>query len=194
MKVLQVSKFYPPHVGGIEAVARDLSAGFVRHGLQVEVLCAHQRARVSDERDALGVRITRAGSLGLLLSTSMAPGMLWQLWRRRRAADVVHVHMPDPMAALAVFVARPRAKLVLHWHSDVVRQRLARRLYAPLERWLLRRADAVALASRGEETTALRRQLAGAAALPGQGGRDPDRRAGTAAGGPGARGARPPAP
>jgi rhamnosyl/mannosyltransferase len=51
--------------------------------------------------------------------------------------------MPDPLAALAVWLARPRAKLVLHWHSDVVRQRAARHVYRPLEHWLLRRADAI---------------------------------------------------
>jgi glycosyltransferase involved in cell wall biosynthesis len=51
--------------------------------------------------------------------------------------------MPDPLAALAVWAARPRGRLVLHWHSDVVRQRVTRLLYRPLERWLLRRADAV---------------------------------------------------
>jgi rhamnosyl/mannosyltransferase len=51
--------------------------------------------------------------------------------------------MPDPLAALAVWLARPPGKLVLHWHSDVVRQRVARPLYQPLEGWLLRRADAV---------------------------------------------------
>jgi rhamnosyl/mannosyltransferase len=158
VKVLQVSKFYPPHLGGIEAVARDLSAGLVRHGVQVEVLCANKHWQSRDERDGLGVRITRSASLGLWLSTSMAPGLLWELWRRRRDADVVHVHMPDPLAALAVFVARPRARLVLHWHSDVVRQRFARHLYRPLEQWLLRRADAVIATSRtyAESSPALR--------------------------------------
>jgi rhamnosyl/mannosyltransferase len=143
VKVLQVSKFYPPDHGGIEAVARDLSAGFVRHGLEASVLCAHKRWRHREERTAAGVRITRAASFGLWLSTSMAPGLVWQLWRRRREPDVVHVHMPDPLAALAVWVARPRARVVVHWHSDVVRQRIARHVYRPLERWLLRRADAV---------------------------------------------------
>lgn len=143
MRILQISKFYPPDVGGIESVARDLSAGFVRLGLQVAVLCANKVLRHSDERDALGVRIVRAPSLGLWLSTSMAPTLAWLLWRWRRDFDVVHVHMPDPLAALAVWVARPQAKLVLHWHSDVVRQRFARHLYGPLERWLLARADAV---------------------------------------------------
>lgn len=143
MRVLQLSKFYAPDHGGIESVARSLSAGFMRHGCDVEVLCAHKRWHHSDESDASGVRITRAASLGMWLSTSMAPSLPWLLWCRRRGADIVHVHMPDPLAALAVWMARPRAKLVLHWHSDVVRQRVARHLYRPLERWLLRRADAV---------------------------------------------------
>lgn len=143
MKILQLAKFYPPDLGGIESVARDLSAGFVRHGLQVEVLCADKQWRASDVHDALGVRVTRAASLGLWQSTSMAPALPWTLLRRRCEADVVHVHMPDPLAALAVWMARPPAKVVVHWHSDVVRQRVARHLYRPLERWLLRRADAV---------------------------------------------------
>jgi rhamnosyl/mannosyltransferase len=143
LKVLQVSKFYPPDHGGIEAVARDLSAGFVRAGLQVQVLCASKRRDRVDETDALGVRITRAASWGLWLSTSMAPGLVQELRRRRDEPDIVHVHMPDPLAALAVWAARPRGRVVLHWHSDVVRQRLARHVYEPLQRWLLARADAV---------------------------------------------------
>lgn len=148
MKVLQVSKFYAPAVGGIETVARDLSAGLVRRGLQVEVLCANTVARQSEERDALGVRITRAARLGMVLSTSVAPSMPLLLRERRQQADIVHVHMPDPLAALAVWVARPTGRVVLHWHSDVVRQRVARHFYHPLQRWLLQRADAIIATSR----------------------------------------------
>lgn len=143
IKVLQISKFYPPALGGIEAVARDLSAGLVAQGLQVEVLCAAQRRRAAEERDALGVRITRAANWGMLLSTSIAPRLLTHLRRRRAEPDIVHVHMPDPLAAAAVWFARPSGRVVLHWHSDVVRQRLARHFYHPLQRWLLQRADAV---------------------------------------------------
>lgn len=143
MRVLQLAKFYAPDHGGIESVAHSLSAGFVRHGCTVEVLCAHKRRHHSDERDASGVRVIRAANWGMVQSTSMAPSLPWLLWQRRRDADIVHVHMPDPLAALAVWLARPRARLVLHWHSDVVRQRVARHAYRPLERWLLRRADAI---------------------------------------------------
>lgn len=143
MKVLQLSKFYPPDHGGIEAVARDLSAGLVGRGVEVAVLCANKVPVQVDEQDALGVHITRAASYGMWQSTSMAPGLVRAMQRRRLTADIVHVHMPDPLAALAVWVARPTARVVLHWHSDVVRQRIARVPYGVLERWLLQRADAV---------------------------------------------------
>jgi rhamnosyl/mannosyltransferase len=143
MKVLQVSKFYPPHLGGIETVARDLSVGLRAQGVEVDVLCANKRWEQVVERDAVGCQVTRAASAGLLLSTSAAPGLLPRLRERRDDYDVFHVHMPDPLAALAVWWARPRGRVVLHWHSDVVRQRLAMHLYEPLQRWLLARADAV---------------------------------------------------
>ncbi|MCB1998448.1 MAG: glycosyltransferase [Burkholderiaceae bacterium] len=168
MRVLQLSKFYPPDHGGIEAVARDLSAGLVRAGVQVEVLCASKRRQRVDEVDALGVRVVRAGSYGLWLSTSMAPGLVRELMRRRAEPDIVHVHMPDPLAALAVWTARPRGRVVLHWHSDVVRQRFARHVYAPLERWLLDRADAVIATSPpyAQSSPALRRVAHKVAVIP----------------------------
>jgi glycosyltransferase involved in cell wall biosynthesis len=143
MKVLQLTKFYPPHLGGIEAVTRDLVDALLRSGVQVEVLCANKSAQHVDEQGRWGERIVRAGSWGMWNATSLAPALLARLAEMQRGADIVHVHMPDPLAALAVWWARPRARVVLHWHSDVVRQRIARHLYNPLQQWLLGRADAV---------------------------------------------------
>lgn len=146
MNVLQVSKFYWPVMGGIEKVAWELVEGLVQAGVETGVLCSHQRP-VTQVDAFPGYRVVRAASLGILLSTSMAPVMARQLHRMAAACDVVHVHMPDPMAAAAVWAVRPRARVVVHWHSDVVRQRHAMRLYAPLQTWLLRRADAIVATS-----------------------------------------------
>lgn len=143
MRVLQLSKFYPPVWGGIETAAWELSEGLARAGVVADVLCSNQRRRSEDSVCAAGYRVVRAGSMGMLLSTSMSPPMPAYLRRLASGSDIVHVHMPDPMAAASVFVVRPAAPLVLHWHSDVVRQRRAMRLYEPLQRWLLQRADAV---------------------------------------------------
>jgi glycosyltransferase involved in cell wall biosynthesis len=143
LKILQLSKFYPPVLGGIESVAFELTEGMNRLGFTIDVLCANTTSRTSHDQSASGYRIIRAGSWGKLLSTSIAPAMLTEAKRLFIGKDIVHVHMPDPMAAFAVWMAKPRGKVVLHWHSDVVNQRRALKLYEPLQEWLLRRADAV---------------------------------------------------
>jgi rhamnosyl/mannosyltransferase len=76
--------------------------------------------------------------------------------------------MPDPLAALAVWVGRPTGRVVLHWHSDVVRQRAMRHLYHPLERWLLGRADAIIATSRAyaDSSAVLRAWLSKVVVIP----------------------------
>lgn len=147
MRVLQVSKFYPPVMGGIESVAWELTEGLRRQGVDVEVLCAHHRLLGVAEGGPGLPQIRRAGSLGQMLSTSIVPTMPVHLARMAAHADIVHLHMPDPMAAAAFWAARPRAPLVVHWHSDVIRQRLALKVYEPLQEWLLARAAAVVATS-----------------------------------------------
>jgi rhamnosyl/mannosyltransferase len=144
---LQLSKFFPPIRGGIEAVTWELVEGLTAAGVRADVLCSNQAPFTRCETMPAGYQVVRAGSLGLLLSTSMAPPMVWQLQVRRQAYDIVHVHLPDPMAAAAVWAARPRGRLVVHWHSDVVRQRRALALYEPLQNWLLDRADGIVATS-----------------------------------------------
>lgn len=143
MKVLQIGKFYPPIRGGIETVAWELAEGMSRAGLRSDVLCASQHRVSSRESFASGYEVVRAASLGVLLSTSMAPAMVPALARLHRHYDLLHVHMPNPMAALAVYTVRPDIPLVVHWHSDVIRQRRAMMLYEPLQRWMLQRASAI---------------------------------------------------
>ena len=149
MKVLQLSKFYPPVEGGIEAVTREIAEGLAARRVDCDVLCAHTGRGTVEETAAHGVRVTRASSWGQALRTSLAPQMLRLLAARH----------PDPLAALALWRVRPRARIVLHWHSDVLRQRLARHAYGPLERWLLQRADAIVATSRAyaEASPELRR-------------------------------------
>jgi glycosyltransferase involved in cell wall biosynthesis len=146
MRVLQLTKFYPPFRGGIESAVFELTEGLVAADVEVDVLCCNtQRATRIDSFG--GYTVTRAASLGKLLSTSMAPSLLDEMRKRRDAQDLIHVHMPDPMAALALCLAKPTAPLIVHWHSDVIRQRLSLKLYEPLQQWLLQRADAIVVTS-----------------------------------------------
>lgn len=147
MKILQLSKFFPPVMGGIETVAWELAEGLHRCGMDASVLCSNQRAWSVTEQSPSGYPVVRSASLGRLLSTSMAPVMPLHLSELTPGCDIVHVHMPDPMAAFALWASGTAAKVVVHWHSDVIRQRWALKLYEPLQNWLLDRADAIVATS-----------------------------------------------
>lgn len=147
MRILQLSKFYPPVMGGIESVVFELTEGLNGLHQQTDVLCANLGMKSVTEQWEKGYLVTRAAALGQLLSTSMAPAMIQQLAQRSRRYDVIHVHLPDPMANLALWLARPKAKIVLHWHSDIIQQKAALAAYEPLQRWLLERADAIVATS-----------------------------------------------
>lgn len=130
-------------MGGIEAVAFELTEGLNRRGILADVLCANTARETVFEKSDGNYNIVRAGSFGVILSTSMSPALVLQARRMCANYDVIHVQMPDPMAVLALWFARPRAKIVLHWQSDVVNQRRALKFYEPLQRWILKRADAI---------------------------------------------------
>jgi len=144
MKVLQLGKFYPPAFGGIETVTQTLTEGLNAAGVPCDVLCASLSRRTS-VHICDGYKVIRAGSLGTLFSVSMCPMLIVWLIRIHRAYDVIHVHLPNPLAALAIFLIRRRTRVVLHWHADVDpgKFRMLAELYAPLSRWLIRRATAV---------------------------------------------------
>jgi rhamnosyl/mannosyltransferase len=146
MRVLQFGKFYPPHIGGIERVMYDITEGLNERGIRCDVLCSN-KGRAYVEESMGGYKVMRAGTYGILFSASLSPQIVAKLKEIQDRYDIIHVHFPDPMAGLALFLTRPKAAVVLHWHNDIVRQRLLLRFYLPFQAWMLRRADAVVTTS-----------------------------------------------
>jgi rhamnosyl/mannosyltransferase len=63
----------------------------------------------------------------------------------QRDYDVLHVHLPNPLGAASYLASKKRRphRLVVTYHSDIVRQQYLGKLYAPLVSRLLQRADTV---------------------------------------------------
>jgi rhamnosyl/mannosyltransferase len=78
-----------------------------------------------------------------LAATMLSPGMITTLRKIAKEYAIIHVHHPDPMACLALFLSGYKGKVVLHWHSDILKQKTLLKLYAPLQRWLINRADLI---------------------------------------------------
>lgn len=142
LKVLQLGKFYPIR-GGVEKVAYDLMLGLSGLGVHCDMMCAASQggSRVITVNDHAGIICCHAWFKAA--ATMISPAMIFALRRVQSRYDIIHVHHPDPMACLALFLSGYKGRVILHWHSDILKQKTLLKLYLPLQRWLLRRADQV---------------------------------------------------
>src|SRR5262245_36675453 len=113
MKALQVGKFYPPYMGGMETHLQTLCENLQRM-IQVQVIVANNRSR-SQQEEVRGVSVKRAGSLFNISATPICPEMILAI--RRSPADLVHLHLPNPTAVLATLISGHQGKIVVTHHS-----------------------------------------------------------------------------
>jgi glycosyltransferase involved in cell wall biosynthesis len=144
MKILELGKFYPPVRGGIETLLKSMCEGFVRNGAEVECVVANNRAQTVEER-INGVLVRRVGSYGEVLSTSICPGYVRAA--QKSTAKIWHTHFPNPLSDFAILRAQSRVRIVITYHSDIVRQSGLMKFYGGLLEKCLERADKIVVAS-----------------------------------------------
>jgi glycosyltransferase involved in cell wall biosynthesis len=144
MKILQIGKFYPIR-GGVEKVMYDMMLGLSAREVHCDMLCA------TTEDHPGGVMTVNAYAKVIAIptqikfaATMIAPKMIVKLRQIANDYDIIHIHHPDPMASLALFLSGYKGKVVLQWHSDILKQKMLLKLYGPLQEWLIKRADLIA--------------------------------------------------
>lgn len=142
MKILQIGKFYPLK-GGVEKVMYAIAEGLSQRGIRCDAMFAGCDGHTTDFDLNTHCHIFICQTLLEAKATKIAPTMVSTLRSIRREYDIIHIHHPDPMAALALYSSGYRGKVVLHWHCDIIRQNQLLKLYRPLQSWLIKRADVI---------------------------------------------------
>jgi rhamnosyl/mannosyltransferase len=142
MKILQLGKFYPVK-GGVEKVMYDLTQGLSEKGIYCDMMCTvegktNQIIRLNDYGKILGCK-----TIVKIAATTLSFSMIHQLKKICRQYDIIHIHHPDPMACVALFLSGYKGKIIVHWHSDILKQKLLFLFYAPFQNRLLKKADRI---------------------------------------------------
>jgi glycosyltransferase involved in cell wall biosynthesis len=156
MRVAHVYKdFCPPARGGIERYVADIAAATAARGFTVEVHVAGVRRSRTDHLTD-GVEVHRHHETARCLSSPIAGGLA--LAASRLDADIVHLHMPNPVGEIGALLNRGAPALVASFHAPVVRQRFLEPAYGPLRERVLGRCRTVLVSS---TQMAAARELAG---------------------------------
>ena len=148
MRILHISKYYYPYIGGVENTCKYLADNFSTNN-DVAVVCFNEQKE--DRIDIVdGVKIYRVGSKLTIarqaLSLSYSPILRRAI--REFKPDIIHFHWANPYPAFVLLTMIPKkVKLVIHWHMDIIKQKKIYRLIKPIETALLKRADRILVTS-----------------------------------------------
>ncbi len=141
LKILQVNKLYYPWIGGIESVVRTIAEKLNRE-TEMTVLVCRESGKGKKEK-INGVNIIRAGSMGIKFSMPLSLSFPFLVRKYAKNTDVLILHDPFPLGDLAVLLSGFRGKVIVWWHSDIIRQKRLVKLIKPVINGILNRADAI---------------------------------------------------
>lgn len=145
--ILQINKYYCPHIGGIERVVQQIAEGLAKETNMTVLVSAENRKY--QEESINGVRLIRLPRQIRFGSMPISFGFFGKLRKLSKEQDIIHLHMPFPLGDLACLLSGYKGKVVLWWHSDVVRQKKLIFFYKPIMLRMLKRADAIIVATQG---------------------------------------------
>ena len=150
LRILEVNKAYFPHTGGIETLVKQYSEELGEiSGVSVRTLVCRDGRGGTVRENLNGVKLTRAGSLGTYFSCPLSLSFIRKFRKIAKKADVVHIHVPFPLADAALLLSGFKGRVVVSWHSDIVKQKKLMLFYKPFMNYLLRRADCIVTATEG---------------------------------------------
>ena len=157
-RILQISNYMYPHIGGIEQVARDIGTAlqgtceqkiicFNEDASDGEIVCSRAETR-TDQVD--GIEVIRCGCVTKKASQSISFTFGTQLKKVLRdfRPDIVIFHYPNPFQAFFLLRdLRPEVRMILYWHLDITKQKILGRIFHRQTIRLLNRASQVVATS-----------------------------------------------
>ncbi len=156
-KVLHITKYHYPYVGGTEQVCKDVIDSLSNLNMVQKVICfnedaqdgnviCHRGETVHDIVD--GIEVIRCGCIAKIASQSISLTYKRELKKvfTDLKPDIVVLHYPNPFVAyflLPLINKNKNIKFVLYWHLDITKQKLLGKLFHGQTLALLKRADKI---------------------------------------------------
>lgn len=147
MRILHISKYYYPYIGGVENICKYLVDNTLTE--EVAVVCFNDKRH--DSIDVVdGVKVYRVGAWVTIARQALSLSYFTILRRaiKEFQPDVIHFHWANPFPASVLLCMIPKnVKLIIHWHMDIIKQAKIYPLIKPVETMLLNRADRIVVTS-----------------------------------------------
>jgi glycosyltransferase involved in cell wall biosynthesis len=127
--ILQVNKIYSPEIGGVETVVKEYSE-YLNTYENVVVLCVNKNFSLKTKIEVINnIKIYRCASFGTYLSMPISIVFFFYLFFLSRKANIIHFHEPFPLGSIGSLLIPKSKKIIVTWHSDIVKQKYIKNIF-----------------------------------------------------------------
>lgn len=141
MRILHIGKYWD-EAGGIETYVKQLAESQAKKH-KVDVLVSNKK-NCEEIIEKKNLKIIKAKRFFNLNSVPFAD---YYSHLKSKKHDIIHLHHPNPIATIAYLFAKPKGKLIITHHADIVRRKISNFLFTPLLRMLLKKAEKIIVTS-----------------------------------------------
>lgn len=143
MKVLHISKFFPPNFGGIENQVKSICDYLYNKKIKVEVLAFGKKNYISKKK----YNVYEFKPLLKLFSQPLSISYIIQGRKLIKKSEIVHYHYPNIIGLVLCFLFVGNKNFYFHWHSDILKQRYLNLFFSLIEKNLLKRSKKIIFTS-----------------------------------------------
>jgi len=170
-RILVVSHYYPPHIGGIEIVAQNQAVGLAALGHQVTVISSSV-SPVEISRIEAGVNVIRVKAWNVLEKIGVpfplfSPRLIAALLKETKRSDIVHIHdafyISSFFGAMSARIRKTPIILTQHValiaHRNRIVNKIQRFVYATSGAVIFRMANRILVLNDGVQAFLLSRHV-----------------------------------
>ena len=155
-KVLQISKYYFPFLGGTEQVARDIAKALKHYDdVEQKIICFNEDAKldgyVNHHEETIreqvdNVEVIRCGYVAKYASQalSLTYGKELKSVIKEFNPDLIILHYPNPFVTYYLLkYIQPHCKLAVYWHLDITKQKFLKHFFDGQNKKLIARSSKI---------------------------------------------------
>ncbi len=140
MKILYITKYFPPEYGGIETLSKNICDFFYSKGKEVEVVCFSKKKTYISNKNLY--RVNYFKPFLNIFSTPISISIIFYICKNYNKYDYVHIHTPNPLIEL-ILIFLPIKKLIISWGSDIINQKILKFFFKPIQFFLLSKSEKI---------------------------------------------------
>ncbi len=144
MKILHISKYFPPNYGGLENQVKNICDYLYLKKCEVEVLAFGRKNCVKKKK----YKVYEFKPFLKLFSQPLSIRYLIFARKLIRKNDIIHFHYPNIVGLLACYLFCTNQILYVHWHSDILKQKYINYFFSFFEKKLLQNSKKIIFTSK----------------------------------------------